>query len=264
MSEILQYVQKDGIFHQLNTLTKILFVIVVSIISIFTISIPLLLLVLGVLLLLAAIGHLHREILGQFILLAMMSVIMIGLAVITLPNGTVIGTLVPGPVPVIGGSIPITVGGFLLGVIMALRFAVLVIAVQLFIISTRPRDLIHTLERLHVPIDFTLMFVIALRFIPTLQIEGKRIQEAQLARGYNPGSGVGGKIQRLIPIMVPLVSNALSRANVLGLTIDIRGYRTRERTIMHEPGLAGRDYAAVSLMVIVSIGFVAVLLMRLI
>ena len=72
------------------------------------------------------------------------------------------------------------------------------------------------------------MFVIALRFIPTLQIEGKRIQEAQLARGYNPGSGVGGKIQRLIPIMVPLVSNALSRANVLGLTIDIRGYRTRE------------------------------------
>ena len=130
MSEILQYVQKDGIFHQLNTLTKILFVIVVSIISIFTISIPMLLLVLGILLLLAALGHLHREILGQFILIAMMSIIMIGLAVITLPNGTVIGTLVPAPVPVIGGSIPITVGGFLLGLIMALRFAVLVIAVQ--------------------------------------------------------------------------------------------------------------------------------------
>jgi energy-coupling factor transport system permease protein len=264
MSEILQYVQKDGIFHQLNTLTKILFVIVVSIISIFTISIPLLLLVLGILLLLAALGHLHREIFRQFILIAMMSIIMIGLAVITLPNGTVIGTLVPAPVPVIGGSIPITVGGFLLGLIMALRFAVLVIAVQLFIISTRPRDLIHTLEQLHIPIDFTLMFVIALRFIPTLQIEGKRIQEAQLARGYNPGSGVGGKIQRLIPIMVPLVSNALSRANVLGLTIDIRGYRTRERTIMREPGLAGRDYAAVSLLVIVSIGFVAVLFMRIV
>jgi len=264
MSEILQYVQKDGIFHQLNTLTKILFVVVVSIISIFTISIPLLLLVLGILLLLAALGHLHREILGQFILIAMMSIIMIGLAVITLPNGTVIGTLVPAPVPVIGGSIPITVGGFLLGLIMALRFAVLVIAVQLFIISTRPRDLIHTLERLHIPVDFTLMFVIALRFIPTLQIEGKRIQEAQLARGYNPGSGVGGKIQRLIPIMVPLVSNALSRANVLGLTIDIRGYRTRERTIMREPGLAGRDYAAVSLLVIVSIGFAAVLFMRIV
>jgi energy-coupling factor transport system permease protein len=264
MSEILQYVQKDGIFHQLNTLTKILFVIVVSIISIFTISIPMLLLVLGILLLLAALGHLHREILGQFILIAMMSIIMIGLAVITLPNGAVIGTLVPAQVPVIGGSIPITVGGFLLGLVMALRFAVLVIAVQLFIISTRPRDLIHTLERLHIPIDFTLMFVIALRFIPTLQIEGKRIQEAQLARGYNPGSGVGGKIQRLIPIMVPLVSNALSRANVLGLTIDIRGYRTRERTIMREPGLAGRDYAAVSLLVIVSIGFVAVLFMRIV
>jgi len=264
MSEILQFVQKDGIFHRLNTLTKILFVIVVSIISVFTISIPLLLLVLAVLLLLAAFGHLHREIFGQFFLIAMMSVIMIGLAVITLPNGSVIGSLVPEQVPAIGGSIPITLGGFLLGVIMALRFAVLVIAVQLFIISTRPRDLIHTLERLRVPIDFTLMFVIALRFISTLQIEGKRIQEAQLARGYNPGSGVGGKIQRLIPIMVPLVSNALSRANVLGLTIDIRGYRTRERTILQEPGLAGWDYIAGCLMVIVSIGFFAALLIRMI
>jgi energy-coupling factor transport system permease protein len=64
--------------------------------------------------------------------------------------------------------------------------------------------------------------------------------------------------------MVPLVSNALSRANVLGLTIDIRGYRTRERTIMHEPGLTGGDYVTVSLMVVVSIGFVAALLMRMI
>jgi energy-coupling factor transport system permease protein len=34
--------------------------------------------------------------------------------------------------------------------------------------------------------------------------------------------------------MVPLVSNALARTTVLGLTIDMRGYRTRKRTPFRE------------------------------
>ena len=69
------------------------------------------------------------------------------------------------------------------------------------------------------------MFVIAFRFIPTLQIEGRRIHKAQLARGYQPGTGLMGKLRSVSPIVIPLVSNALSRANTLGLTTDIRGYR---------------------------------------
>ncbi|NMC34366.1 MAG: energy-coupling factor transporter transmembrane protein EcfT [Veillonellaceae bacterium] len=264
MTEILQYVQKDGAFHKLHTLTKIFFVLVVSVISIFSISIPVLLAVLIALLAVSLIADLHREILRQFVLIAMMSVIMIVLAVLTLPNGPVVGYILPEQVPFVGGSLPVTTGAILLGVIMALRFAILVLAVQLFVMSTRPRDLIHTLERMHIPVDFTLMFVIALRFIPTLQIEGKRIQEAQLARGYNPGSGVGGRFQRLIPIMIPLVSNALSRANVLGLTIDIRGYRTRERTMMRETGFQTRDYAVLTLLMTTGIGFIAIFLGRMV
>jgi energy-coupling factor transport system permease protein len=67
------------------------------------------------------------------------------------------------------------------------------------------------------------MFIIAHRFIPTLQIEGKRIHEAQLARGYHPGDGFVGRIKSVAPVMVPLVSNPLSRVTLLGLTIDLRG-----------------------------------------
>ena len=66
---------------------------------------------------------------------------------------------------------------------------ILICAFQLFVISTQPRDIVHTMERMKIPIDYTLMFLVALRFIPTLQIEGIRIHEAQLARGYNPGRG---------------------------------------------------------------------------
>ncbi|MBP7121250.1 MAG: energy-coupling factor transporter transmembrane protein EcfT, partial [Methanolinea sp.] len=55
-----------------------------------------------------------------------------------------------------------------------------------------------------------------------------------LARGYAPGSGFVGRIKSVAPVMIPLVSNALARTTVLGLTIDMRGYRTRTRTPFRE------------------------------
>jgi energy-coupling factor transport system permease protein len=157
----------------------------------------------------------------------------------------------------IGGAIPVTAGAVMIGIVLALRFVVLIFAFQLFLISTQPRDLVHTLDRLHMPVDYILMFIIALRFIPTLQIEGKRIHEAQLARGYNPGTGPLGKVRSVQPIVVPLVSNALLRSTVLGLTIDMRGYRTGIRTRVREHRFGTADYFMISGIVIVAAGFAA-------
>ena len=256
MSEILQYVHKDGFFHRLHPFTKILFIIVVSIICVLATGIPFLIVMVAALLAIAYISHLHREVIRQLRLVLLMSVVFVIITVLTMPNGTTLGHLIPQGIPLIGGAIPITDGAIAIGLILALRFMVLIFAFQLFLISTQPRDLVHAMEKLHMPVDYILMFVIALRFIPTLQIEGKRIHEAQLARGYNPGTGLLGKIRSVAPIVVPLVSNALLRSTVLGLTIDMRGYRTGTRTHVRERRFCGRDYAMMSGLIIVTAGFV--------
>ena len=113
----------------------------------------------------------------------MMSIVFIVITLITMPNGTLIGYLIPQGFPLFGGSIALTSGALEIGILLSLRFMILIYAFQLFLISTQPRDIVHTMERMRIPIDYILMFIIALRFIPTLQIEGKRIHEAQLARG---------------------------------------------------------------------------------
>lgn len=256
MTEILQYVQKDGFFHRLAPLTKILFVITIGVMSIVSTSIPFLVSVIIALLVIAFIAGLHREVLRQFLLIAVMSMILVIITVLTLPGGETLF--------MIGGIIPVTTGGILIGIIMTLRFAVLITAIQLFVLSTQPRDLVHTLERMRMPVDYTLMFVIALRFIPTLQIEGHRIHEAQLARGYNPGSGISGKIRSIAPVMIPLVSNSLARSNVLGLTIDLRGYRTKVRTPIRERHLMGLDYAVIVMLILVAGAFIYSTLERLV
>jgi len=264
MAEILQYVHKDAFLHRLNPYTKILFIILVTIMAIVATDIAFLILMVIALLAFAAYGEMLRESLNQLKLILVMSVIFILITVITMPNGETLLYLIPQGIPFIGGLVPITTGGLQIGVVLTLRFMILIFAFQLFLVSTQPRDIVHAMEKIHIPIDYILMFIIALRFIPTLQIEGQRIHEAQLARGFNPGTGFLGKIRSVSPIVIPLVSNALLRSNVLGLTIDMRGYRTGKRTHVRERVFAKRDYAVMTVMVVAACGFVALVVARMI
>jgi energy-coupling factor transport system permease protein len=264
MAEILQYVHKDGFFHHLTPFSKIVFIIAISLMCIVSVNLVFLAILVIAILVLACFCRLHHEVLQQTKLILVMSVVFIIITLITMPNGAIFGYLVPPGIPLIGGSIPLTQGALEIGLILTFRFMVLIFAFQLFLISTQPRDLVHTLERMKMPIDYILMFIIALRFIPTLQIEGNRIHEAQLARGYNPGTGFIGKIRSVAPIVVPLVSNALLRSNVLGLTIDMRGYRTGKRTHVRESTLQRRDYMVLSVMVVASCGYVVLLMKQVI
>jgi energy-coupling factor transport system permease protein len=260
MAEILQYVHKDAFLHRLHPYTKIAFILVVSLIGITATSLVFLTIMVLALLAVAAYSRLLTESLQQLKLILVMSIIFILITVITMPNGDILGYGIPQGVPVIGGLIPITSGGLEIGLVLTLRFMILIFAFQLFLVSTQPRDLVNAMEKAGLPIDYILMFIIALRFIPTLQIEGLRIHEAQLARGFNPGTGFVGKIRSVAPIAIPLVSNALLRSNVLGLTIDMRGYRTGKKTHVRERVLVSRDYAVLGILGIAACGFVALVL----
>ncbi len=260
MAEILQYVHKDAFLHRLHPYTKIFFIILVSVMAVIATSIPFLVVMVIAMLGFAAYGRLLIESLQQLKLILVMSVIFILITIITMPGGDILGYVIPEVIPFIGGLIPITTGGLLIGIILTLRFMILIFAFQLFLISTQPRDIVHALEKVRLPIDYILMFIIALRFIPTLQIEGQRIHEAQLARGFNPGTGLTGKVRSVAPIVIPLVSNALLRSNVLGLTIDMRGYRTGKRTQVRERTFLTRDYAVMTVLVVSACGFVALLI----
>ncbi|OPX65013.1 MULTISPECIES: energy-coupling factor transporter transmembrane protein EcfT [unclassified Methanoregula] len=264
MAEILQYVHKDGFLHRLHPYTKIAFIIVVSIMCIIATDIGFLTFMVLAMLAFAAYGRLLTESLQQLKLILVMSLIFILITIITMPNGDTLGYLIPQGIPFAGGLIPVTDGGLLIGLVLTLRFMILIFAFQLFLISTQPRDLVHAMEKVGLPIDYILMFIIALRFIPTLQIEGQRIHEAQLARGFNPGSGFIGKIRSVAPIVVPLVSNALLRANVLGLTIDMRGYRIGRKTHIRERKFAGRDFVVMGILSVAGCGFIILLLAHLV
>jgi energy-coupling factor transport system permease protein len=248
----MQYVPGVSIFHRLNPLTKLLMVVLVAVLAVTTSNLAMLGVLVIALFLVAAAMRLARPLIQQLPLLVSLMLSLLLLTVLSMQAGETIGFLVPSAIPFIGGSVPITTGAIDFGLMLSLRFFAMLFAFQLLVISTQPHDLVHALQRLHLPVDYALMFLIALRFIPSLQLEGQRIREAQLARAYNPGKGLRGIVRTLTPIIIPLLSNSLGKANVLGLTIDLRGYRTARRVSLRDRSLRRRDFAAIAVLLVAS------------
>ncbi len=255
MAEILQYVHKDGFFHRLTPFSKIVFIIVISLMCIISINLLFLASLVIALLVIAYFSRLHHEVMQQSKLIVIMSVVFIIITLITMPNGAVPGNHNSRRCSSYRGELSGNPGC--------------------------PRDRAYPDLQVYDP-DFRISAVPdinpapgpgaypgkdenAHRLYPHVhhrtQIyshspdRGDPHSRGTAGTGYNPGTGFSGKIRSVTPIVVPLVSNALMRSNVLGLTIDMRGYRTGKRTRVRESTLQRRDYGVLFAMGIASAGY---------
>lgn len=82
-------------------------------------------------------------------------------------------------------------------------------------------------QRLGVPADeLAMVFMIALRFVPTLALEMEKLLKAQAARGANIHAGTNPitRTRQWLPILVPLFINTLRRSEDLAAAMEARGY----------------------------------------
>lgn len=161
---------------------------------------------------------------------------------------TVVLTLIPEDLPVLGrmtGGLYIYREGLAYGAIQSLRFLSAVTTGMLIIITTHPSDLLLGATRLKVPPKFAFMLTVALRFLPLMIEETKRILVAQQVRGLRL-KGVRGMIGGLRLALIPLVIGALRRARQLALAAEVRAFHG-ERTSMKTLTFTGRDWSVICL-----------------
>ena len=109
------------------------------------------------------------------------------------------------------------------GLVIVLRFTILVALAVLITLTTRISDMVDALERalrpLRVlgvnPAKISLMISLAIRFVPLLADLVREIQEAQRSRGLE---------RSITAVAVPLIVKTLRMASVLTDAIDARGY----------------------------------------
>ena len=150
------------------------------------------------------------------------------------------------------GFLSISREGLVQAIIMAIRLVLLVVGTSLLTLTTSPLALTEGIEKLMSPLKrvgfpahaIAMMITIALRFIPTLIDEADKIMKAQMARGADFESGnVLNRAKNLVPLLVPLILNALRRAEELATAMESRCYRGDEhRTKLNPLRITGKDH----------------------
>jgi energy-coupling factor transport system permease protein len=159
------------------------------------------------------------------------------------------------------GFVEVHEGGLRMGFFLALRILLLVSVAGLLTATTAPvtladgiEDLLSPLRGLRVPAhEVAMMMTIALRFIPTLHEEARKISKAQAARGadFSEG-GLVRRVRAMLLVLVPLTVGAFRSADELAEAMESRGYRGgKGRTRYRELRFRARDALALAAAVLV-------------
>jgi energy-coupling factor transport system permease protein len=154
-------------------------------------------------------------------------------------------------------GVVLTSGGAEAGLHMGLRMANLSAFALAFAFSTPPAACVGAIGALVAPLDrlfgsrvhtSTFQTEIAVRFVPFIADEARRIAVAQRFRGLRPGRSPAARVRASLPLFVPVFVQAVLRADRLATLLAARGYRPGTPRAL-PPGLAwrGSDTAMVLL-----------------
>lgn len=178
------YISNDSFIHRLNPITKILFLLFLTI-ETFLITSLILLFFLNIfviiLLLLSKISpkFIFRKLRFMFIILFISVILNIFFNAIPTENEIVLFYLFNSPfLPIRRLAVYYAFKAFF--IILTLYSSAI-----LFTNTTSPKEFVYSLIRLHIPYKFCFAFMVGIRFIPSIEEEAKTIALAQQARGFS-------------------------------------------------------------------------------
>jgi energy-coupling factor transport system permease protein len=253
---MMEFVYRRSLIHDLHPLTKLAWSVLILVLSLILDSPWYLAGIILSVIAVGFIGKVGKETLVYTLGLVVLSVIIFLLQVWFRPGGRVLFSVFPSSWPVVGGWLPVTVGGVLYGLSMSLRVLCIVTPFSVILCTTQPRDIIMALvEKLHVPYDYAFMFTTTLRFIPVITAEVSTISQAQRSRAYAvEGWNPIRRLKAFAPIAMPIVFIAIEKAERLGLCMDLRGYGSKGRTYLRSFMLRFIDWTVLIGMALVLVG----------
>lgn len=229
-----QFLRHRSFLHEVDAISKMLWLLLLSIVA-FLIASPIFLL--GQIVLLVFCGLvLGRIPLGHFVRgTAVLSVLMLGILffqVLFQHGGVALVTI---------GPFTVHSEGVRLGLAIGFRIALISVAALIFIWTTQPRDLIIGLVQLGLPYRLGYAILVAFQFVPLLEAQAGVIRDAHSVRGVAQASG---RIEAWRRYMFPLLAFGIRKAEAAAIAMDARALGAHpKRTFIDEfrwsrPGLA--------------------------
>ena len=244
MARFLEYVPGNSLMHRMNPVAKVVCALLISIACLCTSNLVFLCAVLVLDLVLAASCRMLRPALGLARAVAVFSIILAIIALLTTPAGE---PLVQLPWGYIGW------GSILAAIRVVIRLIACAIPLFLVFYVTRMSDITNAaVKQLHVPYKYAFTFTSTVHFIPVFMNDMAGIMEAQTARGVAFDGSLPKKIRLMVPLCVPLLVSSVRKTNSSAIAAEVRGFnlRTRESGYKRYP-MTGADWAVIALGVVV-------------
>lgn len=248
MASTYQYIRVDSFLHRIDAVSKMIWLLVLSI-EAFILGSPLFL-ALQILVLVFVGLVLGRIPLGHYVRgTAVLLVLMLGIFIFQSLFGQ------EGPVLFQLGPLGIHGSGVRNGLAIGLRIALISIAALVFIWTTRPRDLIIGLVSLGMPYRLGYAILVAFQFVPLLEAQAGIIRDAHSVRGVAKASG---RIEAWRRYMFPMLAFGIRKAESAAIAMDSRALGAYpKRTFVDEFHLSRPGLLFVALFAVVEVGMVA-------
>ena len=262
MSRLLTYDPKDTWIHRLSGLTKLVFFLVWSIVSMITYDTRVLLFMLISSLIIFRVSKIEwKQISTVFnFILFFLCLNLIAVFLFSPYEGVKIyGT--QQDLWHIAGNYTITKEQLFYEFNIMIKYFTVIPAVLMFILTTNPSEFAASMNRIGMSYKISYSIAIALRYIPDVQADFTKIKHAQEARGIEMSSKAGliDRIKNVASILFPLIFTSMDRIDVVSNAMELRGFgKNKKRTWYSGKKLSSKDitvivvvliFAAASLMI---------------
>ena len=159
-------------------------------------------------------------------------------------------TDIPSPVVFTLGWVPITVSKIWFAMNQVPRMLTMAIPAIMIPYTTDPNIFGTAFRRMGISDKVSFTMDLAFRFMPTFARDLTITMDAQRARGYEMDKlkgGIAARIQRLAPLIIPVVMQSTVTGEEVIDAMDLRAFGTKPRTWLKELHYAPRDYFTIAL-----------------
>lgn len=249
MSRLLTYDPKDTWIHRLSGITKLIFFLAWSIVSMITYDTRVLVFMLVSSLIIFRVSKIEwKQISTVFkFILFFLCLNLFAIFIFSPYEGVKIyGTRTD--LLHIAGNYTITTEQLFYELNIMIKYFTVIPAVLMFILTTNPSEFAASMNKIGVSYKISYSIAIALRYVPDVQADFTKIKHAQEARGIEMSSksGLIDRIKNVSAILFPLIFTSMDRIDVVSNAMELRGFgKNKKRTWYSGKKLTARDIAVI-------------------
>ena len=249
MSRLLTYDPKDTWIHRLSGITKLIFFLAWSIVSMITYDTRVLVFMLVSSLIIFRVSKIEwKQISTVFkFILFFLCLNLLAIFIFSPYEGVKIyGTRTD--LLHIAGNYTITTEQLFYELNIMIKYFTVIPAVLMFILTTNPSEFAASMNKIGVSYKISYSIAIALRYVPDVQADFTKIKHAQEARGIEMSSksGLIDRIKNVSAILFPLIFTSMDRIDVVSNSMELRGFgKNKKRTWYSGKKLTARDITVI-------------------